>query len=66
MPFPRPSVKEQAAIASALRAQVEQQHAEEHCLVKLHQLKSGLMADLLTGRVRVPEAREALAQTTPP
>ena len=31
---------------------------------KLALLKSGLLADLLTGRVRVPEAREALSQTT--
>jgi hypothetical protein len=33
---------------------------EENCLAKLHQLKSGLMTDLLTGRVRVPE----IASTT--
>lgn len=30
---------------------------------KLRLLKSGLMTDLLTGRVRVPEAREESAGT---
>jgi hypothetical protein len=30
--------------------------SHEHEFAKLVQLKSGLMADLLTGRVRVPES----------
>jgi type I restriction enzyme, S subunit len=55
MPFPRPKPDEQQRIADCLIAQDRLIEAEAHQLTKLQQLKSGLMADLLTGRVRVPE-----------
>ncbi len=50
-----PDSDEQNRIADALAATdaVASECAKE--LVKLNQLKSGLMDDLLTGRVRVPE-----------
>jgi type I restriction enzyme, S subunit len=51
-----PSLAEQEAITKILKAQDDQLTAETRGLVKLHALKSGLMADLLTGRVRVPES----------
>lgn len=56
MPFARPKITEQELIASILRAQKKQEQAEELNLSKLQQLKSGLMTDLLAGRVRVPES----------
>jgi type I restriction enzyme S subunit len=54
MPFARPKLDEQKRIASSLQIQFEQIQVEEQNLTKLQQLKSGLMTDLLTGRIRVP------------
>ena len=53
MPLPVPA--EQVRIADALDGTAEGISSEIRSLAKLHQLKSGLMTDLLTGRVRVPE-----------
>jgi type I restriction enzyme S subunit len=53
MGWPKPN--EQNMIAAVLSASDAEQSAVERELAKLCQLKSGLMADLLTGRVRVPE-----------
>jgi type I restriction enzyme S subunit len=53
MGWPRPD--EQNRIAALLCASDEEQLAVERELSKLEQLKSGLMTDLLTGRVRVSE-----------
>ena len=55
MPFPRPKPDEQQRIADCLITQDRLIEAEAHQLKKLQQLKSGLMSDLLTSRVRVPE-----------
>jgi type I restriction enzyme, S subunit len=54
--IPLPSLAEQEAIAKILKAHDDHLTAETRGLVKLHALKSGLMSDLLTGRVRVPES----------
>jgi type I restriction enzyme S subunit len=51
-----PPIEEQGNAADALLASEEASSAEDFELKKLHQLKSGLMNDLLTGRVRVPES----------
>jgi type I restriction enzyme, S subunit len=56
MLIPRPSLQEQDAIVSCLTCNKDTLKAEQANLSKLQQLKSGLMADLLTGRVRVPES----------
>lgn len=50
-----PKTFEQDRIAEVLKASDSEQLAVERELAKLQQLKSGLMDDLLTGRVRVPE-----------
>ena len=47
-------MEEQIAIESRLDAADESLNAEEIEIVKIKQLKTGLMTDLLTGRVRVP------------
>lgn len=60
MPFARPKVDEQKRIASSLQIQFEQIQVEEQNLTKLQQVKSGLTNDLLTGRVRVPEAQKGI------
>jgi type I restriction enzyme S subunit len=49
-----PKMEEQIAIESRLDAADESLNAEEIEIVKIKQLKTGLMTDLLTGRVRVP------------
>lgn len=57
MPIPRPPRAEQVAIArhlDSIDTVVKQEGAE---LEKLRQLKLGLMRDLLSGRVRVPETQ---------
>lgn len=59
MGWPKPD--EQNRIAAVLTALDQEQTAVEREVAKLHQLKSGLMADLLTGRVRVPEGVEVAA-----
>jgi type I restriction enzyme S subunit len=50
-----PSPSEQSVLCQAADALNNCIEMEENWLAKLHQLKSGLMTDLLTGRVRVPE-----------
>jgi len=55
-----PCPEEQRHIAGVLETMDREQVAIEAELSKLHQLKSGLMADLLTGRVRVPESISAV------
>jgi type I restriction enzyme S subunit len=52
-----PGFDEQTAIEAQLNAVDDSLKAEENEKGKLHQLKSGLMTDLLTGRVRVPETK---------
>lgn len=53
LPVAFPSVHEQAAIAARLDQIDEKADLEQNDLGKLHELKAGLMHDLLTGRVRV-------------
>jgi type I restriction enzyme S subunit len=48
------NVKEQKRIASVIDKAASYLFAEQRALRKLQRLKSGLMADLLTGRVRMP------------
>jgi len=52
---PNPALEEQNAIVEKMIAFDRQVKIEEAQLTKLAKLKSGLMTDLLTGRVRVPE-----------
>jgi type I restriction enzyme S subunit len=54
--FPKPA--EQESIACMLDEQEATIRTYEVELAKLRDLKSGLMTDLLTGRVRVPEGVE--------
>ena len=49
-----PHEREQSEIGQILDWFDQQMEAENRELVKLTRLKSGLMSDLLTGRVRVP------------
>jgi type I restriction enzyme S subunit len=51
----RPPVEEQKQIFEAVDALAAQIRIEESLFAKLICQKSGLMNDLLTGRVRVPE-----------
>ena len=53
LPVPRPSRTEQDAIVQALQAKATKLETEERLLDKLRLQKSGLMDDLLTGRVPV-------------
>jgi type I restriction enzyme S subunit len=53
---PVPDVQEQKSISKMLDGQEQTIHSFEQELGKLTKLKSGLMSDLLTGRVRVPES----------
>jgi type I restriction enzyme S subunit len=55
MPVPLPTNSERRRLGDILDASDESICAEEASLEKLWCLKSGLMSDLLTGRVRVPE-----------
>jgi len=59
-----PDPPEQHAIVERIETFELAIKVEEGTLSKLQQLKSGLMADLLTGRVRVPETFEVSRQTT--
>jgi len=61
-----PEVNEQHRVLAAAQPANDELVASLQELRKLTSLKSGMMADLLTGRVRVPEAREALSQATVP
>lgn len=60
--IPWPARQERAQIANAVELHEERVRTEEAQLAKLHQLKRGLMEDLLTGRVRVPLAQPEAAQ----
>jgi type I restriction enzyme S subunit len=53
---PLPPFEEQIWIAERLEECRSSIESTEHEMVKLQQLKSGLMTDLLTGRIRVPES----------
>ena len=53
--FAFPSIGEQAKVVEALAAIAARVNADTEGLGKLRLLKSGLLSDLLTGRVRVPE-----------
>jgi type I restriction enzyme S subunit len=55
LPVPIPPPDEMSRIVELLRAADAVQVAEEECLKKWRALRSGLAADLVTGRVRVPE-----------
>jgi len=59
VPCPKPS--EQECILSMVNVQDNRIRLAEHEAAKLAQVKSGLMNDLLTGRVRVPESIGATA-----
>ena len=54
--FALPPIEEQRRAVAVLANHDANEHCETALLAKLYQLKSGLMADLLTGRVRVPES----------
>ncbi|MCI0337401.1 MAG: restriction endonuclease subunit S [Acidobacteria bacterium] len=60
--FALPPVKEQQRAVAVLANHDANEIQEVVALAKLHQLKSGLITDLLTGRVRVPESID-LAET---
>lgn len=57
-----PSLEEQLKSSKVLDAIDEQIDEEIQGVGKLRELKSGLMADLLTGRVRVPEVIEIITE----
>jgi type I restriction enzyme S subunit len=54
--FALPLVEEQRRAVALLTNHAAAEGREAACLTKLHRLKTGLMSDLLTGRVRVPES----------
>jgi type I restriction enzyme S subunit len=56
--IPKPSFKEQESISRILESISDKNEREERRKEKLQQLKRGLMQDLLTGTVRVPESIE--------
>lgn len=60
LPCPKPS--EQERILTVLGSYDGELNLSEVEILKLGFLKSGLMADLLTGRVRVPEVIEIIAE----
>ena len=63
---PVPSLPEQALIVDQYQAAVDRLGEEESTLVKLRNNKSGLMDELLTGRVRVTPLLESVQQTAVP
>jgi type I restriction enzyme S subunit len=58
--FALPSIEEQHHAVSVICAQSQLVEAEVELLGKLHLIKAGLISDLLTGRVRVPESISAV------
>lgn len=60
LPIPKPPVVEQLEIVSILRDFARARKAREAEIVRLGLLKHGLMKELLTGRLRVPEAKEVV------
>lgn len=63
IPIPKPCPEEQDAVITILSTHDSHVKSEECVLSKLHHLKSGLMDDLLTGRVRVPESLDGSSKT---
>lgn len=63
MLFPLPKSDEQTRIASRLQSQERQYESDEKFLANLSKIKTGLMQDLLTGKIRVmvDEAEEVAA-----
>jgi type I restriction enzyme S subunit len=61
LPVPLPSIDEQARVVKVIDAHDARIRAEEAYRDKLKLLKKGLMDDLLTGRVRVAVAMEAVS-----
>ena len=62
-PLPLPSYKEQKRIETVLKKQIQIIQSAESRLKKLHSLKTALMQDLLTGKVRVtPLIKDTEAQ----
>lgn len=60
MPIYLPSVEEQKAIAAILSDMDNEIQALEQRLAKTHQIKQGMMQELLTGRTRLPISTEAV------
>jgi type I restriction enzyme S subunit len=60
MELPKPSIDEQKLFGTSLEAINEKIQTEQSALAKYQQLKSGLMQDLLTGKVEVSVAEEIL------
>lgn len=58
-PIPCPELDEQQKIVAAVRSSERQAESEDLQLSSLRELKSGLMDDLLTGRVRVTPLLDA-------
>lgn len=58
VPFLCPNLEEQQRIVDRVQSLQERKSTERTYQNKLHQLKIGLMQDLLTGRVRVPEVKD--------
>jgi type I restriction enzyme S subunit len=58
IPLPIPPVSEQERIVEVVEAHTGVRTANQDHREKLQNLKTGLMQDLLTGRVRVPEAED--------
>jgi type I restriction enzyme S subunit len=59
-----PPLKEQKQIVNTYEALRRQENTEQRYMRKLRSLKNGLMQDLLTGRVRVPEAEDRVDEVT--
>lgn len=59
-PIPLPPIQEQATVIEVLSASDSVLETETTRLSKLHRLKTGLMQDLLTGRVSVEELLEKI------
>jgi type I restriction enzyme S subunit len=64
LPFPHPPIEEQKRIVSVLKEHSGHIEGEKAYRSKLQSLKNGLMQDLLTGRIRVPEAQERVDEVT--
>jgi type I restriction enzyme S subunit len=62
--LPIPPKDEQVRIVNRLRSESNHIAAEGTYRSKLQSLKTGLMQDLLTGRVRVPEAEDRVDEVT--
>jgi type I restriction enzyme S subunit len=62
--LPLPPIDEQKRIVDRLDSTSNRRQAEHSYRTKLKGLKTGLMQDLLTGRVRVPEAKERVEEIT--